>query len=57
MYLFERGNSEEFLLFVRDLQMTLAATGALETEAKVQYLHTLFPGEALHQFGLLSADM
>ena len=36
--------------------MILSATGTLATEAKVQYLHTLFRGEALHQFDLVSSD-
>ena len=36
--------------------MTLAATGTLEMEAKVQYLHTLVCGEALRPFDLVSAD-
>ena len=31
--------------------------GTLETEAKVQYLHTLFRGEALHEFCFLYADV
>ena len=36
--------------------MTLVASGTLETEAKVQYLCTIFRGEALRQFDLVSAD-
>ena len=44
-------------LFVQNFQMTLAAKGTLETEAKVQYLCTLVCGEVLHQFDLLSADV
>ena len=57
MSLFDHGKPEEFLLFVRNFQTTLAATGTLETEAKVQYLCVIFLGEALHQFDLLSADV
>ena len=41
---------------MRNFQMTLVATGALETEAKVQYLRTLVRGEALRQFDLVSSD-
>ena len=37
--------------------MNLASTGTLETEANVQYLHTLVNGEALCQFDLLSDDV
>ena len=37
--------------------MTLADTGTLKSEVKVQYLRTLFHGKALHQFDLLSAEV
>ena len=57
MYLFDHGEPYEFLLFVKKIQMTLAATGKLETEAKVQYICTLVCGEALRQFDLLSSDV
>ena len=57
MSLFDYGQLEEFLLFVRNFQTTLAATGTIETEAKVQYLRTLLRGGALHQFDLLYADV
>ena len=57
MSLFDHGNPEEFLLFVRNFQMTLATTGTLETEAKVHYLCTIVRGEELNQFDLLSSDM
>ena len=48
---------EEFLLLVRNFNMTLAATGMLEMDSKIQYLCTLVHGEALRQFELLSADI
>ena len=32
VYLFDHVKPEEFLLFVRNFQMTMAATGTLETE-------------------------
>ena len=44
MSLFYYGKPEEFLLLVWNFQMNLAATGMLETEAKVQYIRTLFRG-------------
>ena len=50
MFLFDHGEPEEFLMFVNNSQMTLAATGTLETEAKVQYHCKLVRREALHQF-------
>ena len=43
-------------MFVRNLQMTLAATRTLETEAKVKYICTLVRGEVICQFGLVSDD-
>ena len=57
MSLFEHGEPEEFLLFICNFNMTLAATGKLEMDVKVQYIHTLVHGEALFQFDLLSVDI
>ena len=57
MSLFDHGKPEEFLLFVENFQMSLAAMGTLETEAGVQYLHTIACGEVLRQFELLPAYM
>ena len=37
--------------------MTLAATGTLVMDAKVQYLCTLFRGEALRKFYFLSTNV
>ena len=50
IYLFDNGEQEEFLLFVRNFNMTLAALGTLEAGTKYQYLHTLVRGEALRKF-------
>ena len=44
-------------MFVRNFQMTLAATGTLDMKAKVHYICTLVRGEFLLQFDLLSADV
>ena len=57
MSLFDHDKPEEFLFIVRNFKMTLATTVTLETDAKVQYLHTLVRGGALRQFDLLSSDM
>ena len=57
MYLFDNGDREEFLLFVRNFNMTLAASGTLEAGAKIKYLCNLVRGDALRQFDLLSADV
>ena len=35
MALFDNGDPEEFLLFVRNFQMTLKASGALAASAKI----------------------
>ena len=53
--LFYHVNQEEFMLFVLNYNMTLAATGMLEMDAKIQYLRTLVHGEALSQFEFFSA--
>ena len=37
--------------------MTLASTGTLETDAKIQYLRTLVRGEALCQFDLFPSEV
>ena len=57
MSLFDNGKPEEFLLFVRNFNMTLAASGMLEAGAKYQYLRTLVRGEALRQFHSLSSGL
>ena len=55
MSLFDHGDPEEFMLFVRNFNMSLAATGMLYMDAKIQYLRTLVRGEVLRQFYFLSA--
>ena len=57
MSLFDHGDPEEFLLFIKNFNMTLAATGTLDMDAKIHYLYTLVRGEELRQFELLSADV
>ena len=57
MSLFDNGEPEKFLLFVRHFNMTLAASGMLEAGVKYQYLRTIVHGEALHQFDSFSADV
>ena len=56
MSLFHNGDPEEFLLFFRNFNMTLAASRILGEGAKYQYLRNLVCGEALHWFDLLYAD-
>ena len=55
--LFEHGDPETFLLFIRDFNINLTAIETLEVGAKIWYLCTLVRGEALLQFDLLSADV
>ena len=57
MSLFDNGDPEEFLLFVRNFNITLSASGALEVGTKGQYLCTLVHGEALLHFDSFSADV
>ena len=57
MSLFEHVETEEVLLFIRNFNMIIAITGTLETDTMVQYPCTLFCGEALCQFDLLSTDV
>ena len=42
--LFDHGEPEEFLFFVRNFCMTTVATGALEMDLKIQYFRTLVRG-------------
>ena len=57
MSLFDNGEPEELLLFVRNFNMTLATSGTIETSAEIQYLCTLVRGESLRQFDSLSSDV
>ena len=57
MSLFDYVKPEDFLLFLKNFQTTLAAIGTLDTEGKVQYICTIVCGEALRQFDLLSTDV
>ena len=50
MSLFDHSNAEEFLLFIPNFNMTLAATGTLEMDTNIKYISTLVHGEALGQF-------
>ena len=45
------------MLIVCNFNMTPAASGTLEAGAKYQCIYTLFCGESLRQFDLLSADI
>ena len=52
MSLFDHSDLEKFV-FKRKFNMTLAETGTLKTDARIQYIRTLFRGEVLFQFDLL----
>ena len=57
MFLFENGELEDFLLFVHNFNIILAASGMLEVGVKVQNLRPLVRGYALRQVDLLTADV
>ena len=57
MFLFDYGDPKEFLLFVRNFNMTLATTGTQYMDAKIHYLRTLVRREALRKFDLFSSNM
>ena len=57
MSLFDKGELEEFSLFVRKFNMIFAVSGMLDSGAKIWYLRTQVHGEALRQFDLLYADI
>ena len=57
MSLFDNGEPEEFLSFVRNFDTTLAASGTLEVDANFQYLLTLVRREALRRFYSLSSGV
>ena len=57
MALFDNGESEEFLLLVRDFIITLAMSGKLEMGAKIQYLCDILHGKVLHNFYSLPNDV
>ena len=57
MSLFEHGHPEEFLLFMKNFNMTLTSTGTLNMDSEINNLCTLVRGEVLHQFDLLYADV
>ena len=57
MALFDNGKPKEFLMFVRNLTMTLKASGTLQTGMNIQYFCTLVCGKLLHQFDALSAEV
>ena len=47
IYLYQNGNPKEFMLFVRNFNMNLAATGTLYTGTKIQHLRTIVRSESL----------
>ena len=57
MAFFNNDETEEFLLFISNFNITLAASGTLGKYVKVKHIHTLVRGEALRQFDLISSYM
>ena len=57
MALFDNGDPEEFLLFIRNFNMFLKKSGKLTARANIQYLCTLVCGKALRQFDTFSDEV
>ena len=57
MALYDNGKPEDILLFIRNFDMTIEASGTLVSLVKIQYLCTLVHGEVLHQFYTFSAKV
>ena len=55
MALFDNGDPEKFLFFIRNFQMTLEASRILDSGVKIPYLLKLVRGEQLSQLDILSA--
>ena len=55
--MFENGKTGGFLLFIRNFQMTLGASGALTASAKIQYLSKLLCGEVLGKLDMLPVEV
>ena len=57
MALFDNGYPEEFLLFIRNFQITPKASVNLSDGTNIHYLFTVLYGEALHQIDTLSVEV
>ena len=57
MALFDNGDPEEFLLFVRKFQMTLKASASLSVNSNIQYLCTVLRDEVLIQLDTLCSQV
>ena len=57
MALFGNGDPGGFLLFVRNFQMTLKASVALNASTRMQYLCTLLCVQALHRLDTFSVEL
>ena len=55
--LFNNRNLEEFLLFVHNFNMNIAASGMMGKDVKAKYLRTLVRGEVLLQFDSIYDDV
>ena len=57
MAFFDNVKTEELLLFVRNLQMTLEASVTLASGVKIQYLRTMVRGEVLCKLDTFSVEV
>ena len=57
MDLFDNGNLEEFILLMQNIKIIFETSGALTSNTKLQYFHTLLRGEALLEFEILCVQI
>ena len=50
MVLFDNGNTEESLLFVKNFNMMIISSGTLAANARLQYIRILLRGKVLSKF-------
>ena len=55
--IFNNGKTEEFLLFIRNFQMTLETARAIAAGSKIRYIGMLVCDETPHQLGTLSVEV
>ena len=55
--LFYNGKPEALLFLIRNINITLEASGTIKAGANIQYLHTMLRGEVLRQFDALSDEV
>ena len=57
MAFFDNSDTEEFLFFIRNFQITLEAPGTIAAGANIQYIRTLVNGKSLRQLDKFSVEV